>query len=106
MLSKRLIIKMGAGKAGSPVIPIQGGLFPSLEEKEQSPDAGGLTPARRMPGAGSPRAPRQAKARVRQSRGAGPCFGAAGGSGVREENKAPQGENVHDGSEGPSGGMY
>lgn len=32
-MSNRLISKMGAEKAGSPVIPVQGGSLPSLEEK-------------------------------------------------------------------------
>lgn len=45
MMSNRLIIKLGAEKAGSPVIPIQGGSLPSLEEKEKCPDADGLTPS-------------------------------------------------------------
>lgn len=33
ILSKRLIMKMGAEKTGSPVIPVRGGSPPSLEEK-------------------------------------------------------------------------
>lgn len=33
LMSNRLISKMGAEKAGSPVIPVQGGSHPSLEEK-------------------------------------------------------------------------
>lgn len=103
MMSNRLIIKPGAEKAGSPVIPVQGGSLPSLEEKEKSPDADGLTPARWVPGAGSPLCS-PPKARAWQSPGAGPCFRAATGTETGEENKAPQGENDHGGSQGPSGG--
>lgn len=72
ILSKRLIIKMGAEKTGSPGIPVQGGSLPSLKEKEN--------PLTRMgwPQPGGCRDPdprsalRQAKAHARQSPGAGP----------------------------------
>lgn len=41
---------------------------------------------------------------MRQSLGAGPCFGAATGTEIGEENKAPQGENICGGSQGSSRG--
>lgn len=89
ILSKRLIIKMGVEKAGSSMIPDSRRFASRPRGERKSLDVDGLTPARWMPGAGSPlRSP--PKAHAQQNLGAGPCFGAAAGPGTGEENKAPR----------------